>query len=152
MVHKPVLNSIVIWLSAVIFSPVLFVLMSWIFFQDVSILDLVTFPDFWQYGGFASLPSLLILIIINSILSKLKLPAKTNMIILLLSCTILTWLAFCVFSFFIIGDSLFALDPIFTGMIACYLICLYVSIFSLFFLRKKYNIGHNTSNTNDNGN
>jgi hypothetical protein len=58
----------------------------------------------------------------------------------------LTWFAFWVF----IGVSIFSIDPIFTGIVACYLICLYISIIIILLRRNKKAKSHSEGKMTDN--
>jgi hypothetical protein len=136
MLRKPTLYSVVIWLTAVICSPVLFTLIAMIYNNgDGSGLSVVPFA--WILGGLISLPSFVLLLIINHVLAKKQLSNTTYVGILLICCTGLAMLAFLIFSSRFNEISFRTIDPQYIMLIGCYLIFLYIPILSGLFTSSK---------------
>lgn len=137
MLHKPALYSIVIWLTAVICAPILFALTMMIYNKDGADTGFFIVPYAWIFGGILSIPSFILLLILNFQLAKRNLMNRTHVAILLISCTVLAFLAFLFFSNRFGEFSFSEIDGEFIVLIGSYLICLYIAIlFGLFSPRK----------------
>lgn len=139
MLRRPTLYSLVIWLTAVICSPVLFSLITMIY-KDGNGSGLAVVPFAWIIGGLFSVPSFVLLLFINHSLSKRQLSNTNYVGILLISCTGLAMLAFIIF-FSRFGEfSFLSIDPQHIMLIICYLIFLYIPILAGLFSSKKIKI------------
>lgn len=141
MLRKPTLYSIVIWLTAVLCSPILFSLITTIYNDEDTGMGFFIIPYAWIFGGFLSIPSFIILLILNFQLAKRNLSNTTYVGILLIICTGLAVLAFGIFSIYFGGEfSIFNLDLEFIALLGSYLISLYSAILSGLFSPAKKNM------------
>ncbi len=138
MLHRPTLYSFTIWLTAVIFGPLLFSLVSIIYSGRKSGIGFEMVPYAWIFGGMLSIPSFIALLILNNQLVKRRVSSTSHITILLVSCTVLAILAFSLLSFYFGGFSLLYIDFQYVTLIGSYLISLYAAIlFGLFSAPKK---------------
>ncbi len=137
MLHKPVLYSLLIWLIPVLVAPILMTFIGEIHNDKPIGFDFFMMALLWLFGCMLSIPSFLILLILNFQLKKINLSKFHYVGILLFACTLLTFLTFIIFAIQAGEISHVIINFGLLKQVGSYLICSYAAILTGLFTPSK---------------